>query len=202
MATLQAQLRTVQDNQWKNVSEKSDSDTPNVQLSFTPKLPQLQAESPGQPSYGRDALVIQSSKPLACPLISNRRGPNIESDSVEVRLNQAMNTSTSTRVNDVQVAIIACGNGEPMMNTNEYSIIYALLRPDDLMLEWGAGKSSCVWAQKVGSLHSIEHDSIWMNVIHRQMRLSTNQVIHWMPSSNVISKPMCILQYFCTAYCD
>ena len=112
------------------------------------------------------------------------RGPNVQSDTVESRLDEAVKNSKATWAENVEKAIAICRNGNPMMQSNEYGLIYALLRPGDLMLEWGSGKSSCVWAQKVGALHSIEHDSGWINMLYRQMKLSKNQVIHWMPANN------------------
>jgi len=48
-----------------------------------------------------------------------------------------------------------------MMTKKEYSFLASYLRPDDIMLEYGSGKSSCVWSKFVAYVHSIEDSRSW-----------------------------------------
>jgi hypothetical protein len=156
----------------------NDIDTP---LAFIPKDPNYQALSPGQPKRGYEAMVLQQSKPLRCVSKSRWRGPNIKADSIETRLDYSL-SAREYWMKNVTKAIDACGNGSPMMHDGEIGFVYHMLQKGDLMLEWGSGRSSCVWAQQVGELHSIEDSSTWVNQFYKTMNVTENQIIHWMPS--------------------
>jgi len=135
---------------------------------------------PGQKEKGYDAMITQAAKPLRCPKKSYWRGESEKGPSVEQRLDEAFKVKDSW-VTDVRKAVAYCANGIPMMAQNEFGFLYNLLRPGDLMLEWGSGVSSCVWAYKIGELHSIEDNAGWAMKSRATFNRLENQVLHYMP---------------------
>jgi len=135
---------------------------------------------PGQKATGYEATVIQMAKPLECALKSYWRGDTEEGPSVEQRLDDSLRAKDSWAT-EVNRAVEYCGNGSPMMAQNEFGFLYHLLRPGDLMLEWGSGVSSCVWAYKVGELHSIEDNAEWAMKSRATLTRLENQVLHFLP---------------------
>jgi hypothetical protein len=53
-------------------------------------------------------------------------------------------------------------------------MIKSYLKPDNIMLEWGAGVSSLVLAKLIKEYYSIEHDQQWYGVMRKRMRKVRN----------------------------
>ena len=70
-----------------------------------------------------------------------------------------------------------CGGHQPMMADAEVGLMHRLLRPTDRMLEWGAGRSSCIWSRMVKELHSVEDSKTWVRVLEGE-GLQENQHLH------------------------
>jgi len=142
-----------------------------------------------QAKRGYESMITQLAKPLQCVNNSRWRGPNVRGFSVEERLEEALSRRGEWESN-IEKAIEYCGNGRPMMSANEFAVIYHLLREGDLMLEWGAGRSSCPFAYKVGELHSVDDSSTWVTIFRTKMTLLENQILHWMPSFEAAGKKL------------
>ena len=68
---------------------------------------------------------------------------------------------------------------KPWMKKKEYELILKYLLPRYDMLEWGAGKSSCIWSVFVNTLLSIEHNVKWAETVREN--LQKNQKIIGVP---------------------
>lgn len=80
---------------------------------------------------------------------------------------------TRSRVNvlrTIKQAENICGEDKPWMTPNEYKLVLKYLMPEYDMLEWGAGKSSCVWSVFVKSLTSIEHNTKWATTVMEDLQ--------------------------------
>jgi len=76
----------------------------------------------------------------------------------------------------IEKAEEVCGHHEkPWMKEAEYKLILKYLMPHYEMLEWGAGKSSCLWSTFVTKLMSIEHNVKWAGQVKEH--LQTNQQV-------------------------
>lgn len=175
---------------------------------FYAKSPRL----PHQDKRGIYAVVEQLVKPIQCPPNDRRRPPPPrESDRVdtarvtltsigdddpesdltpESRLGRYLASPAyrAAKLADLKSAIATCDSGVPMMATAEYELLFGLLRKGDAMLEWGSGRSSCIWAHAVGELHSVEDSSGWAGELWSK-RLRGNQMVHWMPSAEPAAQP-------------
>jgi predicted O-methyltransferase YrrM len=54
---------------------------------------------------------------------------------------------------------------EPWLTRNATEVLAKLLRPTDVGLEFGSGRSTIWFATRIGHLTSIEHDSVWYSRI-------------------------------------
>lgn len=80
----------------------------------------------------------------------------------------------------IEKAETICGTDEkPWMKEAEYKLILKYLMPHYNMLEWGAGKSSCLWSIFVNKLLSIEHNVKWAEQVKE----------HLQPNQNVVAAP-------------
>lgn len=57
----------------------------------------------------------------------------------------------------------------PWINRQAISILSYLLKPSDVGLEWGSGRSTLWFARRLAKLTSVEHDAIWHINIKNQM---------------------------------
>jgi hypothetical protein len=51
--------------------------------------------------------------------------------------------------------------GHPWLTAQAISLLDGLLRPIDVGLEWGSGRSTAWFGQRISALTSIEHDALW-----------------------------------------
>jgi predicted O-methyltransferase YrrM len=58
----------------------------------------------------------------------------------------------------------------PWLTRNMIEILETWLRPDDVGLEFGSGRSTVWFAQRVGYLTSVEHDSSWYKTVTNALR--------------------------------
>lgn len=160
--------------------ENKDLNDPSTPLGFLPRVTGGPL-SKGQAKRGYTSMITQLAKPLVCAKRSLWRGPNRASVSVETRLDEAL--SKRSQWNEaVDAAVARCANGYPMMEKGEAGLVFHVLREGDLMLEWGSGRSSCVWATVVGELHSVDDSSTWVGHLRGGNNMMENQALHWMPS--------------------
>jgi predicted O-methyltransferase YrrM len=57
----------------------------------------------------------------------------------------------------------------PWLTRDMIQILESWLRPDDQGLEWGSGRSTLWFAQRIGRLLSVEHDERWYSKIKNQI---------------------------------
>ena len=60
--------------------------------------------------------------------------------------------------------------GEPWMAPGAIRYCEQHLRATDVALEWGSGRSTTWFAERVGALTSIEHDAAWYAKVHDELR--------------------------------
>jgi hypothetical protein len=56
---------------------------------------------------------------------------------------------------------------KPQMDRREIRMIEGMLRPTDIMLEWGCGGSTYRFSKRVHAYYSIEHDPAWYEKMRR-----------------------------------
>lgn len=61
----------------------------------------------------------------------------------------------------LQILWMRKNNKAPWLTREAVIFIEQWLRPDDLAIEWGSGRSTAWFAQRVGKLLSVEHHSQW-----------------------------------------
>lgn len=59
---------------------------------------------------------------------------------------------------------------EPWLTPDAVRILHTALRPEDIGLEWGSGRSTLWLAGHLGHLTSVEHDPHWHEKVARQLR--------------------------------
>lgn len=58
----------------------------------------------------------------------------------------------------------------PWMTRQAIQVLSGMLRPDDIGLEFGSGRSTVWFAGRTGRLTSIEHDESWQRVVSQNLR--------------------------------
>jgi hypothetical protein len=175
-----------------NIKSSSQIRTSNNRPNLNPHLtwrPVQSVRTTHQPKRGSTALFEQMAKPVLCPPI-NRVVDVLDNEFIPVqdRLNMYLK-SPSLKSQLLQEAIQTCGGDVPMMALEEYSLLFGILRDTDAMLEWGSGKSSCIWSLTVGNLFSIEDSSTWVSALY-DLGLRQNQMIAWVPSYDEAASPI------------
>lgn len=69
---------------------------------------------------------------------------------------------------------------QPFMSRNEIKLIATLLRPTDVMLEWGCGGSTLYFSRYVQRYYSIEHDEQWWRTTQRALQRHSRTNVHLM----------------------
>lgn len=58
----------------------------------------------------------------------------------------------------------------PWLTADMVEILDSWLRPTDVGLEWGSGRSTVWFAKRVAHLTSVEHDSVWVSHVEQLLR--------------------------------
>ena len=58
----------------------------------------------------------------------------------------------------------------PWLTSHMVSVLTSWLKPDDIGLEWGSGRSTIWFAEKVKKLTSVEHDESWYRGVTTQLK--------------------------------
>ncbi len=61
----------------------------------------------------------------------------------------------------------------PWLTQAIISILESWLRPEDIGLEWGSGRSTAWFAKRVSHLTSVEHDPRWANIVTNKLRAAS-----------------------------
>ncbi len=74
----------------------------------------------------------------------------------------------------------------PWLTSAAVDILVGWLNADDIVFEWGSGRSTAWFAQHAGRVISVEHDPVWYRSVTEQLRSdgSTNVERHLKPTSD------------------
>lgn len=75
------------------------------------------------------------------------------------------------------------------MSSYQIDLIKLYLKPEDIMIEYGAGGSTLYFSQHVKQYISIEHDINWINKL-KTYDLNTNIELHYCSPNNPIKLPI------------
>ncbi len=59
---------------------------------------------------------------------------------------------------------------EPWLTSEMVRILSSWLKPHDVGLEWGSGRSTVWLAKRLGRLTSVEHDQVWYRKVNAQLQ--------------------------------
>ncbi len=66
----------------------------------------------------------------------------------------------------------------PWFTYGAIEFLHRIVRPDDVVFEYGAGYSSLWWQERVRSLYSVEHDPEWAETLGPRLRENVHLVCH------------------------
>jgi len=58
----------------------------------------------------------------------------------------------------------------PLMKPNEWEFLQSYLHKDQIMLEYGSGRSTSIISGHVRTLYSVEHDAKWYNKVSNDIK--------------------------------
>ena len=70
----------------------------------------------------------------------------------------------------------------PWMDDNEIEFLLSLLKPTDVMLEWGCGGSTLCFSKAVKEYYSIEHNEEWYKKISDHLKENENIFMYHIPT--------------------
>ena len=76
------------------------------------------------------------------------------------------------------------------MPDSQVSVIKSYLKPEHIMLEYGAGGSTIYFSQFVKKYISIEHDKQWVSNLKNSKLLNNNTEIYYCPPNTQIKLPV------------
>lgn len=69
--------------------------------------------------------------------------------------------------------------GAPWLTASMVRILESWLRPEDRGIEWGSGRSTIWFAERVASLVSVEHDANWYRSVSDELRKRQLNNVHY-----------------------